>query len=301
MILAASLLTGTCAYLLAGALTGSMPALSLPSIRRPPVSRAQTWLTQAGVDATPRQFWLGSAALGALGFVLVVALTATPAVAVVPAAALAALPRAWFARERSRRLRALQEHWPDGIRDLLASISAGMSLNQAIVHLAEHGPAPLREAFGHYPTLARVVGVVPALETVKEELADPTSDRVIEVLVLAHERGGHLLEDILRDLAAATTKDVRAQEEIATAQLEQRINARAVFVLPWLVLLALTARAGPFRSFYGSAAGVGVVAVAGLLSAVGMWWVSRLAREPTEDRVLGSAAPTTERRGEAHP
>jgi hypothetical protein len=31
-----------------------------------------------------------------------------------------------------------------------------------------------------------------------------------------------------------------------------KINARAVLVLPWLVLVALTIRDGPFRDFYRS-------------------------------------------------
>src|SRR5680860_1096925 len=73
------------------------------------------------------------------------------------------------------------------------------------------------------------------------ELGDPTSDRVIEVLIVAHERGGRIVLELLRDLAEGTTEDLRTEEEIATASLEQRINARAVFVLPWVVLVALTA------------------------------------------------------------
>ncbi len=40
--------------------------------------------------------------------------------------------------------------------------------------------------------------VVPALETIKEELADPSSDKVIEVLVLAHQYGGETLQVALR-------------------------------------------------------------------------------------------------------
>ena len=35
-----------------------------------------------------------------------------------------------------------------------------------------------------------------------------------------------------------------------------RINARAVMVLPWCVLVALTARPGAFRTFYQSSGGV---------------------------------------------
>ncbi len=46
-----------------------------------------------------------------------------------------------------------------------------------------------------------------------------------------------------------------------------KINARAVLVMPWLVLVALTLRDGPFRAFYRSPAGLVVVLVGALLSA----------------------------------
>ena len=195
-------------------------------------------------------------------------------------------PRALLGRARDRRLLEVQGAWPDGLRDIIASISAGMSLQRAVETMASTGPEPLRRAFRRFPLLARTVGVEAALEGIREQLADPTSDRVIEVLIVAHRRGGALVPEILRDLAAATTRDVWASEEIATLSLEQKINARAVFVLPWLVLVALTARQGAFREFYGTPLGGLVIAVGGLMSLVGILVVSRLGREPAEPRVL---------------
>ena len=97
-----------------------------------------------------------------------------------------------------------------------------------------------------------MLGTGPALELVKEDLADPTSDRVLEVLILAQERGGAIVRDILDDLVDATTRDLKLLDELETEGLEMRINARAVVVLPWFVLVALTARPGAFRDFYQS-------------------------------------------------
>ncbi len=258
--------------------------------RAPGSAALATWLAQSGAGVTPRQFVLGSAALGSLTFVVIAALTAAPAVAVVPGLAVGALPRVWFSRRREQRLREVAEAWPDGIRDLTASISAGMSLHGALTALADTGPDALRDAFARYPAISRTHGPAAALEIIREELADPTSDRVIEVLVLASREGGDLLTRILRDLADATTRDVRTLEEIQTDALEQRINARAVLVLPWAVLVILTLQDGHFRDFYAGPGGVVTVIVGALLSIVGAVIVGRLGREPVEQRVLGRGA-----------
>jgi tight adherence protein B len=288
--LAAAALTGTAVWLLLSALAGRLPRWSRPP--RPAVSPLQAWLVQAGSDLTPSRLVGGSLALAAVAFALLAAVTATPAVALVPAVAVAFLPRAHLGRVRQRRMRSLQEAWPDALRDLVAATSAGRSLHQGVLSLATDGPPALRPAFARYAALVRAVGVVPALELVRAELADPTSDRVLEVLVLAHERGGQTVTEILRDLADATTRDLRTLEEIHTEGLEQRINAGAVFVLPWLVLLALTLQDGVFRDFYGSSAGLVVIAIAAVLSLVGVTIVARLAREPSEPRVLAGTGPS---------
>lgn len=296
MSLLAATATGAVVYLAARALAGHPVRLPRRRPRRPAghLTDAQVWLVQAGLRTTPAQFWAASALLGAGAFGALVLLTGTPAVALAPALLASGTPRLYFARQRARRLRAVADAWPDGLRELVAAIAAGMSLPQALVALATSGPEPLREAFGRFPLLARVLGVAPALEILRAELADPTTDRVVEVLLLAHERGGRVVVDVLRDLAEATTDDVRTSEEIATNALEQKLNARAVFVLPWLVLVVLVASPGHFRDFYQSAAGLVVVAVAGAASAAGAALVGRLGRDPVEPRVLvadGSGAP----------
>lgn len=291
MTLMAALSVGLFFALLAGYLTGSVPQFRL---RLGPASSRRgdrrLWLQQAGVTLRPSQFWLGSGAGALAAFLLIVAITRSPVVALVPAVAVAGLPRAYFGRRRARRLQQVQAAWPDGLRDLLASIAAGRSLGQAVQALAATGPEPLREAFARYPDLARMLGTVPALEIVREELADPTSDRILEVLILAHERGGGVVRAILDDLVTATTRDLKLAEQLETEGLEMRINARAVVVLPWMVLVMLCTTDGPFRAFYRSAAGTAVLALGLALSALGVVVLGRLGREQGEQRVFGSGA-----------
>jgi hypothetical protein len=54
-----------------------------------------------------------------------------------------------------------------------------------------------------------------------------------------------------------------------------------------LVLVALTVRAGPFRDFYRSRGGAVTLVVAVVLTALGVFALGRLGREPAEERVFG--------------
>jgi tight adherence protein B len=248
-----------------------------------------SWLKEAGLDVTPTQFWLTSIGVGVVTYATVFALTSLPIVSLMPALVVATLPKAYFARKRVRRLEDVQRAWPDGLRDLLASVRSGSSLPTAIEDLASYGPVPLRDAFQGFLIYSRSLGVVPALEMVKSDLADPTSDRVIEVLILAYERGGAVVPEILSDLAEATTKDLWTLEEIRTDALEQKINSRIVFVLPWLVLVAMTTRSGAFREFYASSLGVAVAVIGGVMSLLGVVVASKLGSHSAEPRVFVSA------------
>ncbi len=252
--------------------------------------RRVAWLQQAGLTVLPAQFAAASAAVGATVFVCGDVLFG-PYVAAMPAVAAVCAPRAYYSRRRAQRLAVMQRAWPDGLRDLVSAVAAGMSIHQGLMELAAHGPEPLQQALVRYPSLSRAVGVTPALEIMRAELADPVSDRVIEVLVLASERGGSIVRAILSDLATAISADIKLLEALDTEILESRINARAVVVLPWFVLLVMNLSHGPFRAFYRSAAGLVVIVVGAVLSACGSALIARLGRTPNEQRVFDGARP----------
>jgi tight adherence protein B len=285
--LVASAFAAVTASLLVGWLSGAWPAP--PKLRpvRPPRGE---WLAEAGIGVGLVPFSLAIGIVGSLAFLIVWIFSGLLAVAVPSAVVALFLPRVWVMRRRSQRMLEIQAAWPDALRDLVASISSGMSLARALEQLSLSGPAPLRQPFARFSSLSRAVGVVPALEAIKVDLANPTSDRIIEVMIVAHERGGSIVLSILRDLTDATTKDMWAGEELATLALEQKINARVVFVIPWVVLAFITTRPGPFRDFYASSAGALVVAIGGAASVLGMWLASKLGKEPDEPRVFGRIA-----------
>ena len=87
--------------------------------------------TVPGVDVTAGQFWFTVIGVAGVTYVVIYTLTGLVVVSLVPAMVVATLPKAYFARIRTARLAAVQEAWPDGLRDLLSSIRSGASLATA--------------------------------------------------------------------------------------------------------------------------------------------------------------------------
>lgn len=292
MILLAGLLVAVAVYFAVGYVIGYTPErlrlTPLAPNRPPPRVRQQEWLNQAGLGVTPLQFWMTSILAAMVTFFFLWLLTSVFLVAMIPAVIMGLVPRFYFAQQRRQLARARLEAWPEALRSIIASVSSSMSLHQALLALANTGPAQLRPVFARYSSLSFTLDSATALEVIREELADPVSDRVIEDLLLAFEQGPAVVIDIMDDLATSTIEDLQVLERVATAQLEQRLNARAVFVLPFFFLIILTWQPGPGRDFYSSAAGVVVIIFGTALSVLGMYLVNRLSRMPSEPRVFAS-------------
>lgn len=235
---------------------------------------------------TPTKFVATSVGLGASTALLVWAASGAFPLALAVGAGVATLPKAWFARQRELRARERLVHWPEVLRDLVAHLEAPMSLHRALVELNLSGPRPFRSVWGRYRQLAAALDQRAALLAVKADLADPVSDRIIEVIVSAGEQGTVAAIEILRRLADDTTRDLRLLEAMETAQLEQRIEANAAVVLPFAVLVFLCASAAPFREFYSSAAGGRIIAIGAAMSLAGRTVIRRLGALPEEERVM---------------
>lgn len=293
MNLLAGMFAGLFVFLLFAQITGNMPKrLSSVQESRKRMTRyeeRQSWLNQSGAGVTPFQFWAISFGAGVAAFSVLFITTQVFMVAFIPAVMVGWFPRAYFSRKRTKVIAQRVESWPDALRTLVASISASQSLHQALKGLGTNGPLPLRPVFSKYSRLTQALDQKSALEVVKEEIADPMSDRIIEVLIAATEAGPGVVLDILRDLANATTSDLQLREHIETMQTEQKLNARVVFVLPFLLLVMMVMSSPIIREFYQSLGGIFIIFLGTGILTFGMYIVQVLSKIPTEQRVFAAS------------
>lgn len=289
MRLLGALAAAVCVFMLVGWRGGHLDRFGLGGRRRNRLSR-QAWLAQAGLSVTPAQFAAISALSGMAAMALAWAVSGALAIGLVPAIAAGFAPRAWYAKRRKARLNAVTEAWPDGILHVLGALRSGLSVHGATVDLTLSGPGALREAFANYEAWARVSSPAAALVRVREQLAEPVSDKAIGVLIEANRHGTDVALSILAALAEDIRADERIGQQIRQAQQEPRLTGAIAFGFPWLALLFSCAAAPEVRDYYATGAGHVVLLLGAALSLSNLVVILRLSREDPEPRVVGEAS-----------
>lgn len=289
MRLLVALAGGYTAYLIVGLFLGVAPRFKRRSRPRRE-AKLQRWLAQVGSPLTSAQFLGASLGIGVVAWIVLTFLLGDWLISFFPAAALSGYLAWTYERRRRERLRSIEEAWPDAIRHLLSYVRSGSTIPLAVSSLATQGPQALQPVFDGWSERSRLLGFAPALESVREQLADPTSDRVIEVLLIAHEWGGELVATVLADLADEITEDLRTRRAIRAEGTTQRMESWVVGIAPWLLLIYLTATQGPYRSFYQTGTGRFIILAAGLWWGMGLIVLSMMKKQEREPRVLGAGA-----------
>ncbi len=252
---------------------------------RPPGGLRRT-LDAAGLGGTSTTGLLVVCMASAVvAFLAVQVISRTVTVSVAFGLLAAYLPLALVSGRARRRQRELAEVWPEAVDNLASAVRAGMSLPESLIALGQRGPEPLREAFTSFGLDYQVTGRFgESLDRLKDRLADPVGDRVVEGLRIAREVGGGELGALLRNLSGYLRGDARTRSELESRQTWSVVGARLAVAAPWLVLLLLSFQ-GDVITRYSSTAGAVVLAVGGGASLVAYRLMVRIGRLPLERRI----------------
>ncbi|GAA2725856.1 type II secretion system F family protein [Cellulomonas aerilata] len=263
------------------------PAPARPRTTGGWAARVQDLLVQAGAPTvTPSALVGASVVTGLVVAAGASALTRAPAVAACFAAIAAAAPGALVRARARRRRTALRDVWPEVVDHLASGVRAGLSLPEAVAQLGERGPVELRDAFRAFGEDYRATGRFgPCLDALKERLADPVADRIIEALRITRDVGGTDLGRLLRTLSAFLREDARTRGELEARQSWTVNAARLAVAAPWIVLALLATRPEAAEAFNSVAGTVVLLAGAGC-SIVAYQLMLRVGRLPDEARVL---------------
>lgn len=262
--------------------------LGLTGLRRVPVDPP----APKRLQFRPRTRWGGvsrrTRMLAVAGLVVgvVIALTSGWVIAVVVLPlALAGLPAllAPASTQHIARLEAMEE-WT---RHLAGILTAGVGLEQALVVTLRATPDPI------LPEVSTLVGRLharwpteDALRAFADDLDDATGDLIAAKLILASDRRGPGLADVLQSLAESVATEVRARRTVEADRAKPRATVRWITLITVVAigLLALNpAYIAPYRSPLGQA----VLALLLGIDVACLVWMRLMTRTPTTPRFIG--------------
>jgi len=265
-------------------------AFAMPRAPRRPSrheSRTAQLLARAGLQqVTPSAFVTLCLTSGLLAGLVVQLVSGTPPVAFAFALLVGYLPVTVVSGRARRRQREFADVWPEAVDNLASAVRAGLSLPEGLAALAVRGPEPLREAFAAFALDYQVSGRFgECLDRLKERLADPVGDRVVEGLRVAREVGGGELGRLLRNLSGYLRDDARTRSELESRQAWTVNGARLAVAAPWIVLLFMSLQSDVIHR-YASPGGVVVLTIGAAACLVAYRAMMRIGRLPTERRLL---------------
>lgn len=263
------------------------PADDLPRREGRLTARSRDLLASAGVEGvTPAAFMGACAITGVVAFLLMFLVSATLPIGLVFGIMAGGLPVALLKSRARKRLAEFRELWPDVVDNISSAVRAGLSLSEALAQVGERGPLPLREPFRRFGADYASTGrFADSLDRLKERLADPVGDRVIEALRIAREVGGGDLGRLLRSLSSFLRDDARTRSELESRQSWSVNGARVAVAAPWLVLAMLSFQ-GDVIQRYNSAVGALIIATGAVVCVVAYRVMLRIGRLPEPERVL---------------
>lgn len=207
-------------------------------------ARLAELLVQAGfARLRPVLFLVLTVMLAVAAGGLALGLFAVPGLAAVAAVTAVLLPFVLLSGRARRRRRAARAAWPDLIDHLVAGLRAGFAPGEAVASLTQPAPAALSPGFEAFERRWRGYSSFDsALDELKEALADPVADRVVETLRVAREVGGTELPGVLRGLSSALRQEAATRAEAEARQSWVIAAARLGVVAPWIVILVLATR-----------------------------------------------------------
>jgi len=195
--------------------------------------------------------------------------------------------------QRRRRLRRV---WPGLIDHVRSAIRSGSGVVDATLAVESRVPAEMTEAFRAFRrSVEEGAPADRALEQLKDALADPIGDRVIEALRLAHDVGGSDLPMVLNSLQQSVRADLAVREDARAKQSWIRAASRLGVTAPWLVLVVLSGRVETVEA-YRSPVGVAIVLGGAALSLLAYRLMARLGALPAEQRWFATSRPTSQAR-----
>jgi tight adherence protein B len=191
----------------------------------------------------------------------------------------AVLPWLYLGIRKSRRLKAFNGQLAETLQLIAGSLSAGLSLSQSLDTVVREGNEPIAGEFRRALIEARLgVQVEDSLENIAKRMESADFEWIVMAIRIQREVGGNLSELLLKVADTIRERDY-LRRQVQTLSAEGRLSAWILGALPvGMFAYMMVANREYVSVLYTTFLGWIMLAVAGVLMAVGSFWMSRVVK-----------------------
>ena len=191
----------------------------------------------------------------------------------------AVVPWLLLSIRKSKRLKAFNSQLADVLQLIAGSLSAGLSLAQALDTVVREGSEPVSGEFRRALVEARLgVAVEDSLDSIAKRMESEDFEWIVMAIRIQREIGGNLAELLLKVAATMRERDY-LRRQVKTLSAEGKMSAWILGALPpGIFVYMMVVNPDYVRTLYTTPLGLMMLAVAGVLMGIGAFWMSRVVK-----------------------
>jgi tight adherence protein B len=239
-----------------------------------------TTLAVADISMKPANF-VAMIALVAIVAGLVGLLLGGPLVALLLSVAVCLAVRFYVRSAKARRQTAFAEQLPDVLQLVTTALRSGYGITHAIESVAEEAEEPARSEFAQVLLQVRLGrDLSDSMRDLASRMDSKDLDWVVSAIDINRETGGNLSE-ILHTVSTTIRERGRVARQVRTLTAEGRLSARILTGLPLVMLFWQWRVNSDNLALLTQGAGLIALVFAGILMALGTFWVRKIVNSVT--------------------
>jgi len=175
--------------------------------------------------------------------------------------------------------------WTESLRD---TIAGAVGLEQAIPSSTRIAAPAIREPLLRLVDRLHTRMPMPdALRLFAGDLDDPSADLIIAALIINSRLRGPGLRDLLGALSRSVREELDMRRKVSAERRSTRRSVQIVVLVSVGMAIGLAFIDRSFLTPYSTPVGQLVLALIAVLYGLGIWWLRRLAKFETPQRLLG--------------
>jgi len=186
-------------------------------------------------------------------------------------------PKAVFAHLKEKRIEKIDEQLPEALEQMVSSAKSGLSLAQAIEHVARNAPKPVSQEFDLIVRDYRMgTDLTSAINTARTRLGSKLFGLAASTLIVNIEKGGNLPQ-ALKTLSESMKEIARLEQKLITSSAEGRKAIKVIAAMPFgIFVMVATVQPELIDTLTGSLGGYVLITVAILMYAGAIYWLKKI-------------------------